>query len=144
VALGLVALLALAQAVPYGRDHSNPPVTAAPAWDSPQTERLFRTACGDCHSNLTRWPWYTNVAPVSWLVQRDVDEGRSKLNLSELGRGEVEIGEIDEAIRGGGMPPLQYRIIHRDAALSDQEKDALIRGLTASLAATPVPAGQTP
>ena len=73
------------------------------------------TSCGDCHSNLTRWPWYTSVAPASWLVQRDVDEGRGALNLSELGRARVELDEIAEVIREGGMPPLQYRLIHRDA-----------------------------
>jgi mono/diheme cytochrome c family protein len=64
-AIGLVVLLVLIQAVPYGRDHTNPPVLAAPSWDSARTEQLFAEACGDCHSNLTQWPWYTNVAPAS-------------------------------------------------------------------------------
>jgi mono/diheme cytochrome c family protein len=131
---GLVALLLLIQVVPYGRDHTNPPVLAAPQWDNPQTQVLFDRACGDCHSNLTRWPWYTNVAPASWLVQSDVDGGRSTLNLSELGRTEADIAEIAEAIRDGGMPPFQYTLIHRDASLSAQEKEALINGLTRSLA----------
>lgn len=138
-AIGLVGLFVLIQAVPYGRSHTNPPVTASPAWDSPRTEALFRTACGDCHSNLTRWPWYTNVAPFSWLVQRDVDEGRSNMNLSEMDKTRVEIGDIQDAIRGGGMPPLQYTLIHRDASLSAQQKDDLVNGLRASLAAAPVP-----
>jgi mono/diheme cytochrome c family protein len=140
IAGGLVIVLLLIQAVPYGRDHTNPPVRTSPRWDSPQTEALFGRACGDCHSNLTRWPWYTNVAPASWLVQKDVDDGRSKLNLSELGRGGPDIGDIAEAIRGG-MPPFQYTLIHGDASLSSQEKEALIRGLTATLAATPRVAG---
>jgi hypothetical protein len=66
-------------------------------------------------------------------VQRDVDEGRSKLNLSELGRTKVDLGKIAEAVGGGDMPPLQYRLIHRDASLSQAEREELIQGLTASL-----------
>ncbi|MCX7782465.1 MAG: heme-binding domain-containing protein, partial [Meiothermus sp.] len=84
--IGALALVLLAiQLVPYGRDHQNPPVVAEPPWDSPQTRALFVRACADCHSNQTRWPWYSHIAPVSWLVQRDVEEGRSKLNLSLWG-----------------------------------------------------------
>lgn len=131
---GLITLFALIQAVPYGRDHSNPPVTAGPTWDSSRTKQLLADACGDCHSNLTRWPWYTNVAPFSWLAQKDVDEGREAVNLSELGRTEVEIEEMAEVIRSGEMPPWQYRVLHGAARLSDQEKEALIAGLAASLA----------
>lgn len=121
-------LLVLIQLVPYGRDHTNPPVTAGPRWDSPRTEQLFTNACGDCHSNLTQWPWYSNVAPVSWLTQRDVDEGRGALNVSVAG--EVEVDEMVEAIRAGSMPPWFYTIPHRNAALSSAEKDELINGLT--------------
>lgn len=83
---GALALVLLAiQLVPYGRDHHNPPAVAEPPWDSPQTRELFVKACADCDSNQTRWPWYSHIAPVSWLVQRDVEEGRSKLNLSLWG-----------------------------------------------------------
>ena len=86
IALSLIGLLLLAfvaiQLVPYGRDHDNPAVIAEPNWDSPQTRDLFMTACGDCHSYETEWPWYSNIAPVSWLVQHDVEEGREKLNFS--------------------------------------------------------------
>ncbi len=73
----------LLQLVPYGRNHTNPPVAAEPAWASAQTRALAVRACFDCHSNETTWPWYSNVAPVSWLIQRDVDEGRRRLNFSE-------------------------------------------------------------
>jgi len=55
----LVALFLLVQAVPYGRSHTNPPVTAEPRWDTPQTRALAARACFDCHSNLTKWPWYS-------------------------------------------------------------------------------------
>jgi hypothetical protein len=89
--------------------------------------------CGDCHSNLTKWPWYTNVAPASWLVQHDVEDGRSVMNLSEIGRIRIELDEIASAIREGEMPPLQHRLIHRDASLSQAEKEELARGLTKTL-----------
>ena len=62
------ALFVLIQFVPYGRDHDNPPVTAEPDWGSPATLRLVRAACYDCHSNETEWPWYSNIARMSWLV----------------------------------------------------------------------------
>ena len=126
----------LIQLVPYGRDHSNPPVTAEPAWDSPQTKALARAACFDCHSNETDWPWYTNIAPVSWLAQHDVDEGRNALNFSEWDRPQ-EVGDVGEVIRGGEMPPWYYGITHSGARLSDAEKARLIAGLKATFLASP-------
>ena len=83
---GLPAILGLGlliQLVPYGRDRENPQVIQEPSWDHAQTRELFFRACKDCHSNQTEWPWYSSVAPASWLVQRDVDEGRSHFNVSE-------------------------------------------------------------
>jgi hypothetical protein len=131
------ALLVLAQAVPYGRNHSNPPVTKEPAWDSPRTRALAVRACYDCHSNETKWLWYSNIAPVSWLVQRDVDSGRSALNFSEWDKPQdVSAGDIAEAIRGG-MPPWFYTLIHRNAALNATEKNQLISGLNATFAKSP-------
>jgi hypothetical protein len=127
-ALGLFVTLVAIQLVPYGRDHSNPPGRQI-AWDSPRTEQLMTEACLDCHSNLTRWPWYSNVAPVSWLVQHDVDEGRRELNVST---GDVDVEEMIETIQEGSMPPLQYRPTHLGAWLSAQEQRDLIRGLQAT------------
>jgi len=132
VALGAVALAALIQAVPYGRSHSNPPVRQEPAWDSQRTRELAVRACFDCHSNQTVWPWYTNVAPVSWLVQRDVTEGRATLNFSEWGRQQEAALEAAEAFREGEMPPVQYTLIHPKARLSDAEKAELVKGLQAT------------
>src|SRR5512146_1782828 len=83
IAVGIVALFVLSQAVPYGRNHSNPPVTAEPHWNTPATRSLAARACFDCHSNLTTWRWYSNIAPGSWLIQRDVEGGRSQFNFSE-------------------------------------------------------------
>jgi len=133
VLLIVVGVLALIQLVPYGRDHKNPPVQQEPNWDNLRTRELAVGACFDCHSNDTEWPWYSNVAPFSWLIQRDVDEGRQRLNFSEWGRGRQEAREIGEVVREGEMPPLQYRVMHTSARLSVQEKEALMNGLAASL-----------
>ena len=133
----LVAGFLLLQVVPYGHAHDNPPVVGEPNWDSPRTRALAKSACFDCHSNLTKWPWYSNIAPVSWLVQRDVNSGREALNFSQWNRpGDVELDELVENIRDGSMPPWYYRLQHSDARLSQAEKDALIRGLDATLAGT--------
>lgn len=134
IALALVALFALIQLIPYGRSHTNPPVVAEPAWNSATTRDLASAACFDCHSNETTWPWYTNIAPVSWLTQHDVDEGRSTLNFSDwtaaLGHGEHD---PVEAIQGGEMPPLYYVMMHPNANLTAAEKDALVNGLQSTL-----------
>ena len=134
--LALLGLFVLIQFVPYGRDHSNPPVTAEPAWDSPQTRALAAAACFDCHSNETTWPWYTSVAPFSWLTQNDVDSGRATLNFSEWDRPQ-EAGDVAEVIAGGEMPPWYYRLIHSGARLSDQERQQLIAGFRATFQASP-------
>jgi mono/diheme cytochrome c family protein len=139
IVVGLIALFALAQAVPYGRSHTNPPVQAEPRWDSPQTRALAKRACFDCHSNQTVWPWYSNVAPISWLVQRDVDEGRSTLNFSEWNRPQ-EADDVVEAIAGGSMPPWYYKVQHSNARLSSAERPALVNGMAATLRNSP-PAG---
>jgi hypothetical protein len=128
VTIGLVALLVLIQLVPYGRAHDDPPGRRI-AWDSKRTERLMTGACMDCHSNQTTWPLYSNVAPVSWLVQKDVDEGRDKLNLST---DRPRVREMVEKIRDGSMPPWQYKPLHPASRLSSKEKKELIDGIEAT------------
>jgi mono/diheme cytochrome c family protein len=128
VVLGFVAI----QFVPYGREHTNPPVTGGPAWDSAATEALFMRTCGDCHSNETAWPWYTNIAPVSWRIQQHVDEGREALNVSEWGTGEQEAEEAAEVLQDGEMPPFDYTLAHPEANLSDADRQALVDGLAAT------------
>ena len=138
--LGLLSLLGLflvIQVIPYGRDHTNPPTTADPAWDSRGTRELAVGACFDCHSNETVWPWYTKLAPFSWLIQRDVDEGRATLNFSEWGRPQAESDEIPEVIREGEMPPWYYSALHSGVRLSDTERDRLVDGLRATFNASP-------
>src|SRR5690348_13788870 len=79
----VIGLFALMQLVPYGRDHTNPPVLKEPPWDSPATRELAVRACFDCHSHQTKWPWYSHVAPFSWVVQHNVDTARTVLNFSD-------------------------------------------------------------
>ena len=121
------------QVVPYGRHHTNPPVLAEPSWDSPQTRALAARACFDCHSNETVWPWYSHVAPISWLVQRDVDEGRRAVNFSEWNRPQKEARESASTVREGEMPPWIYTIRSSSARLSSAEREALAAGLAATL-----------
>jgi hypothetical protein len=121
------------QLVPYGRDHKNPPIVREPTWDRSSTRALAARACFDCHSNETRWPWYSRIAPVSWLVQRDVDVGRRTLNFSEWDRPYEESGESAEAVLEGEMPPVLYLPLHPSARLSPEEKRSLANGLSASI-----------
>lgn len=129
----LLALLVVAQFIPLAGPKTNPPVVAEPTWDSEQTKVLVERSCYDCHSNETSWPWYSNVAPVSWLVINDVNEGRAALNFSTWGQGESEGGEIAGSVLEGTMPPGSYFITHPGARLSEQERNQLIAGLEASL-----------
>lgn len=133
LALGTVALALLIQLVPYGRDHANPAVRQEPAWDSPQTRALAQRACFDCHSNETRWPWYSQVAPMSWLVRRDVASGRRHLNFSEFDRHQRNAGKAAREVAKGEMPMAVYLPAHPDARLSPAEKEALIAGLKLTL-----------
>jgi hypothetical protein len=130
--LTLAVLVVAIQLVPYGRDHVNPPVTREPRWDRPETRALAVRACFDCHSNETVWPWYSHVAPVSWLTQWDVDEGRRKLNYSEWDRGQREANESAKTVRKGEMPPWFYVLPRPHARLTAAERTALIAGLEAT------------
>jgi len=129
--VGVFVVMLVIQTIPYGRDHSNPPVRQEPVWDSQQTRALAASACFDCHSNQTNWPWYSNVAPASWLIQRDVDGGRQELNLSEWDRPQPHADHAAEVVQEGEMPPFQYRLLHPGARLSSTERQALIQGLEA-------------
>ena len=119
--------------MPYGRAHTNPPVVSEPAWDHPATRALAVRACFDCHSNATAWPWYSHVAPVSWLLQSHVEEGRRALNFSDWSRPYEEAEESGEVVRNGKMPTLDYRLMHPHARLSAAERSALAGGLDATV-----------
>jgi hypothetical protein len=132
--LVLVAIVLVAiQIIPYGRDHTNPRTVQELEWNTPETRALAQDACFSCHSNLTEWPWYSSVAPASWLIQRDVEDGRAVLNFSEWQRPQdANLEDVVDALRGGDMPPVQYRLIHSEARLTDTERQQLERGIVAS------------
>ena len=133
VGVGL-ALFVVFQVVPYGKNHANPPVVSELNWDSQSTHDLARRACFDCHSNETVWPWYSKIAPVSWLVYRDVAEGRNRFNFSDWQNSYLkDAGEFSEVISEGEMPPFQYLLMHSNAKLTTAEKQQLVTGLQKSL-----------
>lgn len=122
-------ILGAAQFIPV--DRSNPPVTgevSAP----PAVQALLRRACYNCHSNETRWPWYSRVAPVSWFVAGHVHDGRDDLNFSEwpvfdLEGQDLAMEDIQKQMRKHGMPLKSYLLIHPEARLTDAEYDTLAR-----------------
>jgi hypothetical protein len=130
---GLLAGFVLIQVIPFGRNHTNPADRKEPAWDSPKTRELVRRACFDCHSNQTVWPWYSWVAPVSWLVQNDVDGGRRHLNFTEWDRPQRHAKDVAAQVKQGDMPPWFYLPMHSAAKLGEAEKQALIEGAEKSL-----------
>lgn len=132
--LGLLAILALAQFYRPERNLSNDqshhisakyPVPA-------EVNAILEVACNDCHSNLTRYPWYANVQPVaSWLAHH-VDEGKRELNFSTFTQRKVavqnhKLEEIIEMVKEGEMPLGSYTWTHRDAVLSDAQKQLLVQ-----------------
>lgn len=125
---GLVVFLAI-QLVPYGWRHPNPPVTEDAPWSSDRARTIASESCYACHSNETRWPPHAYVAPMSWLVRRDVDLGRDELNFSRWDDDEGEADDAIESIVDGGMPPRRYVLVHPGARLSEQEAQILTDAL---------------
>ena len=128
-----VGTLIVIQAIPYGKNHTNPPINGEPAWSSPRTRELMVRACFGCHSNQVEYPSYASVAPISWMVQSHVDEGRSKVNYQEWNSGERGEDTI-EVIQNGSMPPSFYTTFgrHPEAKLTKAEVAELIAGLQAT------------
>jgi hypothetical protein len=122
--LTVVVLLLVIQLVPVRRD--NPPATGAIRDVPPPVRAALRRACYDCHSHETIWPWYSHVAPVSWLVARDVHEGRRHMDFSEwttyapANRAKKRAG-ISSLVQEREMPPWFYLPLHPDARLSDED-----------------------
>lgn len=124
LAAAMAALFIVIQLIPV--DRTNPPVIADVA-APPSAAAVLRRSCYDCHSNETRWPWYSAVAPVSWLVARDVRLGREALNFStwDQAQGRDSMDEILESVIEGEMPMAMYVRLHPDAALSSTDVSAL-------------------
>jgi len=133
IVFGMIVFLLL-QLIPFGKDHTNPPVMSEPNWDSPQTRELAKRACFDCHSNETVWTWYSNIAPTSWLIYNDVVQARDEFNFSDWQNAPLQDAEeIDEVINEGEMPLPQYLLLHPDARLTQSEKQGLINGLITTI-----------
>jgi cytochrome c553 len=132
------AFFLLIQIIQIGPQRTNPPIVAEPKWDNPLTRALAKRACFDCHSNETNWPWYSYIAPVSWLLVMDVLHGRAAFNFSDWHTGDMSSAVMAEEINSGGMPLPQYRLMHPTARFTDTEKRQLIAGLTATLASEEV------
>jgi mono/diheme cytochrome c family protein len=131
VVIGGLVLFGLIQLIPI--NHDNPPATKEPNWSSPEARALIKDNCFQCHSNETDWPWYSYIAPASWLVKFDVVRGRREFNFSEWDKNPAELDEMVREVQRGSMPPLQYTLFHPSARLDAQHKQALIDALTSSL-----------
>jgi hypothetical protein len=131
----LVAVFALLQFTSPPR--TNPPVV--PGHDllatnppPPGIAALLHNACYDCHSDETRWPWYSHIAPVSWLVADDVKDGRERMNFSDWPRALPEraakrLERISEEVDDKDMPPAKYTLLHPEARLNAGQREQLIR-----------------
>jgi hypothetical protein len=121
--LVIIFILIVIQFIPYQR--TNPPVIGEIQMPD-QVHAIIKRSCYDCHSNQTRWPWYSHVAPVSWLVIGDVNDGRAHMNFSEWDSYDTPKQaklrkEIPEEIEKGDMPPFRYLIIHTKAKLTQAD-----------------------
>ena len=131
--IAAAVIFVLIQLIPFGRNHTNPAVVSEPSWSSPQARALAKEHCFQCHSNETEWPWYSNIAPASWLIAMDVIEGRREFNFSDWRNNPGELNEMVEVIQSGEMPPIQYWIFHPNSRMDDQQKQELIQALESSV-----------
>ncbi len=138
VAMLIVAAFVSLQLIPSEkispdyRFPGNPPVNQQFQWDSPQTEQLAHSACYDCHSNETRYPWYAHVAPVSWLINDDVNFARDALNFSTWSKSDIDLQDMIDQIQDGAMPKPIYLPFHAEANLTAEQKAQFIAGLRAT------------
>ena len=133
VVLGVFTAAVAAQIVPMAT--TNPPVEPTDSIYAklsvpPVVAGIFERSCLDCHSSQTAWPWYSRVAPISWLIVSDVNRGRSELNLSEWGRytprrKDRKLKEICDQVRSGEMPMKVYTLVHPRAKLTDPDRKAM-------------------
>ena len=136
----VIILLLLLVAIQFIRPaRTNPPVDPAHALHADEEViQLLRQSCYDCHSNETRWPWYSQIAPISWSIASHVDDGREALNFSEWTQidPKIKAKRLKRAIqttRNGMMPLPMYLWIHKDAKLSREQKKVIEKWATAEL-----------
>ncbi len=133
----LVVLLIILVLIQFVRiDKTNPTTDSTKDFiivTNPDTETatILKTSCYDCHSNESTYPWYTNIAPVSWWIKHHIDEAREELNFSEWGnykpkKANHKMEEAVELVEEGEMPMSSYTLIHGSAKLSEAQKEKLI------------------
>lgn len=139
------ALFVVIQFLPLAPAKTNPPVDPARTFTAvmkppPAVSAILQRACVDCHSNETKWPWYADVAPVSWPVRRHVADGRKHLNLSEwLQPGETsfsswsDLEDICTAVKEKTMPLAGYDWMHPEAKLTDADRQAICQWVDSAL-----------
>lgn len=139
IVIWLAILFVLAQFIRPAR--TNPPINPNQTVETsahvpPESEVILKRSCGDCHSHVTRWPWYSNVAPVSWLVIRDVRDGRSHMDLSnwpvsDAARAGRLLNNICREVTSGDMPLWFYLPLHPNARISPSDVKTLCAWTTA-------------
>jgi hypothetical protein len=129
----VAALLLFATLQLFNPPRANPPVALdfiAAAGPPAAVAASLRAACYDCHSHETTWPLYARIAPVSWLIASDVNEGRKHLNFSEwptdTARAAKNLDRINEVVDYGEMPPKKYTLLHADARLTETQRKAVL------------------
>lgn len=116
---------------PVKKQRSARPLLSGAVIDG-QTQALISRSCQNCHSEQTEWPWYSHVAPVSWLIESDVSHARSHMNLSRWDEYRTEqrralLDEIPTMVRTRSMPPARYLLLHPEAKISSRDIDQLSR-----------------
>lgn len=134
IGIGLVIILALMQFKQI--DKTNPEYNEAEDFititqPSEEMATLIKAACYDCHSHQAKYPWYSNVAPISWMVEHHIEEGREHLNFSKWGsydtkKANHKLEECIEEIEEGEMPMKPYVVMHSEAKMSKEQKKALM------------------
>ncbi|MCB0747630.1 MAG: heme-binding domain-containing protein [Ignavibacteriae bacterium] len=137
ILIALVLLLVIIQF--FTIDKTNPPAQVDKDFitiSNPPAElaSMIKNSCYDCHSNQTKYPWYSNVAPVSWLLKNHIDDGRKHLNFStwseyDLKKKDRKLDECVEMIQSGDMPMKPYVFMHSEATLNDIQRNQLVKWL---------------
>lgn len=134
ILLGLLIVFIAIQFIQPARNKNGQVIATdiSKIYSLPQSvQASLKTACYDCHSNNTNYPWYTNIQPVGWIMARHIKEGKEELNLSEFGsyserRQLSKLRSIENSIKDGSMPITSYTIIHKNARLTKEEKAQII------------------
>lgn len=133
--IAIILALTGLQLIPTGFNLDPPPVKQEPSWDSTATRALVQRACYDCHAYETDWPWYSRIAPFSWMLQHDIQAGLEALNFSDWEQAtwtEEDLDELIETVAKEQMPLPYYTILNPEARLTERERGQIINGMIAT------------